>query len=248
MTFSRLTLGEPRLKSKLRGGSVDLAEPCDEDLVYGTNVLTDPGFENHLSSYEEGPDGEHFPGEWDRVGTAFWADGTEITSNSVYNGTGWAVFSNNGASPTNRWLISTSNPRSGTYHARFSHDISFGFGEDASYIAPMEVTLCDVDGAAGARIAAGDFAEISYYMMVSNITNVPVTEVEFEFRDSDRTFISSVGQATSALNTAYAQYSHSAVAPSGAYYVQIYIYAYTDNSMTTDVTFDIDDCALEIQP
>lgn len=247
MTFSRLTLGDPRLKSKLRGGSVDLAEPCNEDLVHGTNVLTDPGFENHLNNYEEGPDGEHFPGEWS-IGTADWADGTEITDNAVYNGTGWAVMSNNGPAPTNRWLISTSNPRSGTHHARFNHDISLGFGEDATAIIPMDVTLCDVDGAAGARIAAGDFVEISYYMMSSNITNTPVTEVEFEFRDSDRTLISGVGQATSNLNTAYAQYSHSAVAPSGAYYVQAFIHAYTDSSMTTDVIFDIDDCALEIQP
>lgn len=130
--------GSPDLSEDPRSSLVApyVVDPCVNLPVYGANILRDPGFERHLSNVT--PPAGHglvFPsgysastqlpgqrlawhdyaGENEYVGAPPTFDqlvGEEGLS------TGWSTY-NPDANGYGRWYVSTANPHSGTYHARF---------------------------------------------------------------------------------------------------------------------------------
>ncbi len=116
MTFSRLTLGEPRLKSKLRGGEVANEPPCAPPVSTGPSLLGDPGLENYFSltgrtEFSYRGSGSDFPNR-------LWPSDDTLAEEFDPGQTLTIPWISMGSTAFHPWVLSTSNPRSGTYHAR----------------------------------------------------------------------------------------------------------------------------------
>lgn len=102
--------------------------PCVEPIVYGSNILLDPDFEQFVALVGDdiGPDGETFPGEHSFETTQpkglYWA---QQFGQEFYGDTPWAVFSNFGSVADNDILqenrahLSTADPHQGLIHVRY---------------------------------------------------------------------------------------------------------------------------------
>lgn len=109
MTFSRLTLGDPRLKSKLRGGSVESTDPCKEPLQVG-EVLRDPGFEDLFALQEDRLQLGRFDDRFGEEGGAGWIWSEETPEGFIPRDEllpWWAT--------SNSWFLNTTEQRSGSY-------------------------------------------------------------------------------------------------------------------------------------
>lgn len=251
MTFTRLTLGEPRLRGKASGGTAE--EACTEDITYGTNILKDPGFEQHLGNTAASSWSDSIP--TDATSTAqtpesglLWVDEGEFDDSlwtPVTNtASGWFhPFFSNEAEADYFWIVSTANPRSGTHHARFTKHASTASSPD---FAPYVQGRCSTPfNPYSTRIAPGDFIELTFWSTISTTTNSPTAHAFFAFFDSSFAGAGTDIGTDSALSTSYTSFSHSSIAPAGAYYA----YAMLQISfMGAGAIVDIDDVTLELQP
>jgi hypothetical protein len=245
MTFTRLSLGEPRLRGKVKGPVV--AEPCTEDLVYDANILTDPGFETAPSN-PNGEPGEDFP---IAAGSAYWDDGSFASQvgDTVHWGTNNGNFPDIGGQTGIEQLphLDTSDPHSGSDHV-------IAIGENGNLqpngLVPV-FQLCSLtDGSgnpriASARIGPGDFIEASAWMFVAAGGESVFWDIFIEFFNASWTGVGNAN-ASGTLTNAYVQYSADAIAPANAHYALV-TYGWTLDTFGSNTTsVYIDDCALEI--
>lgn len=233
------------------------AEPCVEPLLYGTNVLLDPGFEQYPGVFglNTGPDGETFPGEYGGVSSSgasqlFWADGSSVYLGPVPF---WTVFSNDGVgnNPENRWDISNVNPRTGTFHARFATDDDFagGFTTQNAALFPLSFYLCARSGKrpVTAIVKQGDLIVMTAHAMVNVVTDNPTIELAYDVSTQDGTVIfPGFSFPVTPLTTSYAEYKFGAFMPTGAYYMDVGFYAEASSGPTVKTIFDLDDTSLAI--
>lgn len=232
---SRLVIGTPRIPTK-----PPRRTPCTEPLLFDSNILRDPGFENHISATGGGPSGVEIPGGtvsgFTCPNMVLWSD-----SSCAPASTGWQS-NDSGAASAGKWFISTANPRTGTYHAR--HNLNGSSGDLLrAYGFPDCRKLAD-RGTAG-RVEAGTLVDFSFWAMVSASGGSPTVELRIWFFDfdsySDLDFPEESGPQS--LTTSYAEYSFSAVAPSWAYYMWAEIEPVAGGSTAF---LDVDDATLEV--
>lgn len=256
MTHTMLKLGVPKFKQRFKEKRVPFfASPCaDIPRLTGANILRDPGFEAHLSLTPTGPDGEHFAGEHALGnGPPFnnlqWAAGTsQLVDPAVATVTPWGVFTNNGVGfGTSRWHISTANPRSGTYHARYEYDFE---GPDST-LEPSELTPIggrNCDGAAySTQVTPGDVVSFSAYVYISDNTDNWFGEVYFTVWDAngDEVVEGTFGD-TALSGGSYVQCSHNIVVPAGGLWVHAFLLPFVGGLTNVNALIDVDDCSLAV--
>lgn len=245
MTRSLLRVGTPRLPADPPHGN----PPCLEPMVYGANILNDPGVELHLANTGGGPNGDEIPAyEWRAFGTTpfaelqwsdGWANGTKSTGSLADIKTCfWAGSSNDLVTPK-RCLVSTANPHSGTYHGR-------AVGNQGT------VFMLQQKGCAGpnlgdeyghiytGRCETGNFLEMEIWAMVASGT--PGITLYFDlFQESgnkDRT-INSFGLT---LSTSYQKFTFSTFVPAANFPSEGPVHHFTAYFFSnTSANFDFDD-------
>lgn len=255
MTFTRLTLGEPRLRGVPRGGPVE--EACVEPLTYGANILPDPGFETSPSDVGGyGPDFPIFgPGA---IESAYWYTGSAYGewASEIPDSVHWvSIRSHDNLNPIayDMFVLSTADPRSGSSHVRQTSDSNGFINND--YLTPVLFYICEGEDSNGnpglvtARIEPGDYLEASYYIK-STAAAGEEAEIYFYFLDASYTFVGDGGTYTRTaptLTTSYQQVTDSAVAPSGTRWVVVQ-YGWQQGAAGSTYSVDMDDMSLEIQP
>lgn len=247
MTFTRLRVGTKPFKSKPpRKGP-----PCTEPYIQGSNILRDPGFELHDANVPNGPNGWDFPGDGfgpggANPGSLYWHT-TYISDLLYYDLNGWAVWSNNNGGD-GLPVLSTVNPRNGTYHFR----TSFPPNTFAStYPIPIGGRYCNpVSGLIqpySARIEPGDFVRFGAWIMANTTIGTPIVTISMAFYDASAAKVgATIVGPSPALTTAYAFYEADAFAPATAYTVIIEPDLGISGTQTAAIDFDVDDLELEI--
>lgn len=248
MTYTYLRVGTKPFRSKPpRKGA-----PCSEPIVYGTNILKDPGFELHDANVPNGPAGYDFPGDGfgpgsTPIGSLYW-DATNITDTLYYDTNGWAVFSNNSGGD-GLPVLSTANPRSGTYHWRVSYPPATISGAE-TYPIPVGGKYCTkISGrwqAYSARVEPGDFVRFGVYAMANTTTGTPTIQMSIGFYDSAAASITTVTGTATSLTTGYVWYESTAVAPASSYAIAVEANLWANTSQSATLTFDVDDAVLEV--
>lgn len=226
---------------------------CVEPLIYGANILDDPGIEQ-MASVGPGPDGEDFPGE---IGSGTppwaleWAGGTAFTGETT-----WAVNTNFGLVSANpggiapcRFELSTVNPRSGTYHARYTFDPDLNGGAGAELI-PVGFEMCDGSGGVWtARVEPGDSVSFSIYAAASDVTTNPnIFMYPLIWNAGLDTEVLDGGSASffSTLTTSYVEYTLNFVVPADGYYMLLAADVDPNGDLSV-FHIDLDDATLSIQ-
>ena len=228
---SRLVIGTPRIPAK-----PPRRMPCTEARLVGSNILRDPGFENHISATGGGPNGDEIP--YDGVALpgevrSRWSDDSAAPSSS-----GWMADTDELAG--SRWYIETANPRTGTYHVRYGPDMVAG-----TALWPVAVDVCawpDGDfGRATSKVVEGDLVDLSFYWMGSSVSGSPTIMWGIQWLDFEGTYMSQ-SDDTSSVSTSYVQYDISAVAPASAVFVLPFISRLSDSNAAA--VHDVDDCVV----
>ena len=246
--------------------------PCLEPIVYGSNILLDPSFEQFAGRFglNTGPDEETFPGEYGPSSggpsVLTWAGFPPLL---LYDGPlpHWAVFSNDepGTDPENRAVISTADPNTGTYHVRFvTDDLALHPAFDNS-MSPLGFYACDritTHNSADlwktnngrtpwtAIVAPGDLLVMSIRAKASVLTDDPI--IELGVTTAAQAFDPITNQWPSfafpeiALTTSYVTYSFSAFMPANAYYLNALYSVSIDSGPTVRTVFDTDDATLSL--
>lgn len=238
MTQSRLTIGTPKIPAKPPRGK----PPCREPIVYGANILKDPGVELQLANFGGGPLGNEIP---QFVGVPVtglrWSDHTAGPSKSYFIQDQLAI------NETVRWHVSTANPRSGTYHLRLS---------DTTNDAHPWVQLGQANGCpAGlpfytAVVQPGDFVKWSMWAMASSTAILPIFSFYVLFMDAAYSYIGPFFQGAddTPLPSSYTQFSVEGFVPATAAYAELWIYGVgQDDNTATATHYDFDDFVLEVQ-
>ena len=232
------------------------SEACTEPLILGDNILRDPGFEFHNANVPIGPVPMTIPGDGfsagGNPGSLRWNTDL-VEGNLYYDLNGWAVWSNNfGVLPgSGEPVISTANPRSGTYHWRVTYLTGASFGSE-TYPIPIGGRYCELRTGLiqgySARVEPGLTVRYSQYMMVSNTTDGPFNvNREIAFYDADFVQISSVVPSPIALTTSYVKHEVSTTAPANAFVCVAEFDIENSYELTLSPThFDVDDCVLEV--
>lgn len=214
MTFSRLTLGEPRLRGKVRGGSVD--PPCVEERRTG-QLLSDPSAESQTTG---GLSGNELPSI-----DPGWA--TSLTYNDQSAGTDTEIKHLEAVGGGDFPEISTTNPRTGTSHVLLP-------GGFASWLLPGIMEACD-PGVTDLNtiwsnfytnvVTPGDVVDASGYAAEEFSFGTTVT-VGTDFFTEAKVRISLPTETSYTITgTGYTQVSHSATAPANAHYLVVYFEA-----------------------
>lgn len=254
MTFSRLTLGDPRLKSKLRGGEVSNEPPCSDKVVTGGQVLGDPGFENTLSNTGRLELPEPLGNPPDLV---YPSDGTVAVtwepggSTSPYHWFAQQQLGRDSAGNDAYWVISDADPDTGTYHARVTLE------EQGTSIVSAPHMHCNEDPASGIfelawPVTPGLILTLSARMKATWTDNDPIFRVLMPGFDSELEFVEYVGGfGDETPSSSYTTYTRSAVVPSGIAFVQAFIQgsriAFPDTSGMGDLTIDLDNVSFGIE-
>lgn len=248
MTYTHLRVGTKPFRSKPpRKGP-----PCSEPYITATNILRDPGFELHDANVPNGPSGYDFPGDGmgtgsNPSGSLYW-DATNITDTLYYDVNGWAVFSNNSGG-AGLPVLSTANPRSGTYHWRVSYAPSTISGAETHPVVVGGRFCVPVSGLIrgySSRVEPGDFVRFGVYAMANTTTGTPTIQPAIDFYDSGANNITTINGTSSALTTSYVYYEVTAIAPASSYACVVDATLWAATSQSATLTFDIDDCVLEV--
>lgn len=158
MTFSRLTLGEPRLRGKVRGGPVGevTCESQFASMANWSNTLG--GFEEVISATGGGPNGDEIPFALAADDSGINIEAFRFQEGVVINNDwaeapwgGWCVRSgfstrtlyDSQYAVGNVWVASTASPATGTYHARHLlgwNGTTWGLGTPA--LTPIAGAFC----------------------------------------------------------------------------------------------------------
>lgn len=192
----------------------------------GANILTDPGFEGFVDN----SGGWHWPSRAQSLETYVipkfditcpsymtWPDGTCVAANNTlvswFQGAG--SFTSDGDRDDQAWKVSVHDPQAGDYHAIY-------WWWDASGFPPPE--LCAFSPFIGApfscRVNPGDDITWSAYSKVFATTGTPQVSMVLRFYNQSFGLIAASQSSFANLTTSYAQYSHTATAPSGSYYLR----------------------------
>lgn len=247
MTFSRLALGEPRLRGNPNGGVVP-AGGCTEPLVYGSNVLADPSCENLVTG---GPGGNEIPVyDWGTDRGLFYSGNDQPAPFTPY----MHSWYDEGADPNFLIIQSDAHPRSGTYHLRGGPFLG-------GYLTPIAQKLCAPDpdppgfqdlydsfeSYYSARVEPGNLVRSGVWIATPGGSAVGVL-IEHWYFDSAQSYIDlhSEGVIGPATGDTYNFYEFSDIAPAGTAYLVIRLWP--ENLVTSDPDFyDFDDFELEVQ-
>ena len=191
----------------------------------GTNILTDPGFENFV---------DNSGGWWwpDREGGAstyalpkltvlcethlFLPDGTCTPASFI----AWAQLAGlyvvDDLREDYAWKVSVDDPQAGDYHAAWWRwDIG-------AAIPPGDICAFSpfIDAPHSARVNAGDTVDWSAYLKVTSTTGTPQTFPYVQFYTSGGSSVRLDKGTTSNLTGTYTQYSMNVVAPASAHYMR----------------------------
>lgn len=251
MTFSRLTLGEPRLKSKLRGGSVSNEPPCQQDVVTGADLLNGRGdMETYVST--TGKTEIAVTINTAARGELTWEDGSVAEAFESGERKALPVYMTGGTTQPEigDWHISTVNPDTGTYHLRITghNPTSFGSGNTQRLLFAAGMVCPD--------IYSFDDWHVDRYPAGAIVT--------FQFRA--RTSIPSTAKLNWAINTvpngvvlgetsfqtittSYTTYSVSGIVDPALEPQHVYprIIADFENNTSTDAHIDIDNVIYGIE-
>lgn len=238
------------------------AVPCTEPVIYGQNILRDPGFD--LTPAEiglnPGPFGEQFPGDNGMASNGAsqlrWADNSFYAGDLPY----WAVESNDGinAALDNRWHISTDDPHLGVYHGRIVFDDDFGAGyvTDNAALYPCGFFLCAPPSKrpVTAIVAPGDLVTQGVFAKADNIIDDP--QIQLAFQTASANFDTSNQWPSFAwpiddhsIGTTYQAYSWSAFMPADAHYLQAEYWAWLGApGPTVRTIIDFDNMLLGVLP
>lgn len=229
----RASLFEDTRESALTGGSLSSgcdcsrigAAPltCTEPLIYGSNILLDPSFEQHIAVTGGGPNGDEVPYTLSGGGLYWPSSNNKVSKlfSSGWNGTGWCHIPG-AAGGTPFWYIDVDNPHSGIFHLKATTPASAGGAlRGFRTVGFVECRKLSTDNVPlSARINPGDLAVWSFYAMDDNASG--------GFFDSRLRFLLGVPGLTevftatlvvSDIAATYTQYTISAFAPEGSYYL-----------------------------
>lgn len=247
MTFSRLTLGDPRLKSKLRGGSVSSEPPCEEPLTTGANIFPYDDFEDVLSQQGGGPNGNEIP--YRDVRDLYWpsefdsdtsTDGTLITTLEGGPTDPYHLVQNSPGGDAGVWVMSTTNPDAGTYHARVERLETSGSVPSLIFfrLAPCPESGGPVQNFRG---SGGLIVTINYRAAAN--AGSPSGGIGLAFYDQGQNFITSTGTDTKTFTTSYSNYQTSHTLPSSTWY-----WTCTFTVANSDLgTFDLDNITVGLE-
>ena len=264
MTYTHLTIGTSKIPAKPPRSN----PPCTEPIVYGANILRDPGFELHLANTGGGPQGDELPSWYysddgttplkGNDGVLHWSNGA-VADSSL---SGWfqslstAGFAGQTYEYKAHWFVSDADPHSGTYHLKSGPGI-LGMSPDLRIKSVLMLGVRACYGTGGdnygrfysARVEPGDYVGISTWAKQTEIDGgTPLIDLTFYWHDSAGTQIGSSFLGNTTLTTSYAQYAHSAFAPPSTSFVLAEIYIAMDTTTPAKEYFvHIDDCVLEVQ-
>lgn len=258
MTTTYLRVGRGRWPSKPPKGN---PSPCVDEAVYGANILRDPGFELHAGNGFDnyGVDGEDFAAglrtDTSPLGQLYWDAERPTTPlaviDSYYDDAGWSIWETYDPATYPLFaaqtpVLSTANPRSGTYHIRWSVPDEF---DNEIEIEPLGGQTCENDRAYSAVVAAGDTITWSGYVNVAVSAGVAWTGyVAVGYFASDQTHLAPATSEYSETGVTLGSYtliSVSATVPADAKYAVCGFGAYT-SGITGATTVDFDDCTLAL--
>ena len=186
MTYTHLTVGTSRIPSKPPRSQ----PPCVEPYITGANILKDPGFELQLSNFGGGEGSEipQFASFSSYTLPYEWEDGSSAGLSTFWSqrktGAGFAG--------TDRyWQASTTNPRTGTYHARLAMGTGTPINQGQTLVC-SQIMHCawqtDAIDLASAIVVPGDFIRFGAWISVNDITDAPRMLLEVDCTDDTWTF------------------------------------------------------------
>lgn len=237
--------------------------PCEEPVVYGTNILADPSFENHLAETGGGPLANEIPGVYICSG----GSGAEVlvpawTDATPYSGSKWVGERNIPSGSCQglnaaKWFISTASPRTGTYHARFTKTTNSSL-QEPGWLIPTFGATCETTiqlpentrnfKTASAVLNPGDFIRFKYYgkVSVAAINGWPQATATISFFNASGVHLQQIGVASTTVGTSYESREISGIAPASTRYAVTRVDIFDLNTHASGYTADVDDCELEL--
>lgn len=252
MTYTTLKLGTPKFKRRFRKQTVPMAvSPCIEPgIITGSNILVDPGFENHLAETGGGPLGDSIPYDWSTVAGSqtepdsglLWPTASDPASSTwpaAPSTSGWFAYYE---TLSQNWEVVNTNPRSGTYHARWTKpsDTNNGLG-----LQPYAFSTCDGGFVVSGRVTAGDYVRWLIWSMSSSASNASL-QLHINYFNASLGSVGSNSSASTALGTSYASIQIDGIAPANSYYLLVEITNTSAGALGAGATIDVDDCELEV--
>lgn len=211
---------------------------CSEAHVCTTgNLLSDPGFENHLANTEAENWGNAIPWDNNRIGghesarLLVWPDPDNPIDEfewpfvSESDQSGWCVpFSGSQEAFQNKWVVSNASPRTGQYHARYSPPEP-GWG--MPHIAPFLQYTCNPMIEFGGQnryqaysliVKPGDEVTYSVWAKATDVSLNPELAMQWWFQNEYYRGAGLFSDDDVLLTTDYQQISFTATAPQGAKY------------------------------
>lgn len=235
---------------------------CVEPVVYGSNVLHDPGFENTITATGGGPSGNEIGGvETFTSNTVVWpSDGSLAGTLGGGLVDPWNWLQKPGSRPqfgagTPAWYIDTANPDSGAYHARISFDSNSSSSRPSQLLAGnFKGCVQPVDpfdsgfGVPAWRVDQGATIRSSVRIMASTTGNGEQFLIHHSFYDANWEFIANDAgpKDNTFVSTSYETKMFESIAPPGTHYFILQIEAVRHtNTGGPLVTFDLDSMVLE---
>jgi hypothetical protein len=142
-------------------------------------------------------------------------------------------------------VVSTADPRSGTYHGRT--DLS---GDFDILLRVYGFPDCDflADRGTAARVEPGDFVRFGAWLKVTDTVNDPDAWLRLWFFDETYLIDTFVQVELPPLTTSYAYHEIDTITPSGYHYLWAEIEPNAHLTGGSGRFMDVDDCELEVQP
>lgn len=224
---------------------------CQEPIIYGTNILPDPGFETLLALTGGGPNGDEIAYRDGQVrGPFFWPsdDSSAYTARGSLADHPWVQRAS--LNTQAQWKISSANPNTGAFHARaeFDNQTNDTKGQD-DLIGATFISCSTTVPQPFFRVNEGDLVSSQVSAMVQSVSaNTEQLLTFLQFLDVEGNFLDFYQQAAF-LTTSYVDYAQSAFAPPGTYYAYTLYRPTRANPGTAVVsTYDYDDIIVGVQP
>ncbi len=219
--------------------------PCEDPLILGFNLLTDPGGEFQIANHTGGPNGDEIP-SYTSVGPVWASDGSDAGDGvQTWFQSAFPILESEVA-------IVTASPRSGTYHFRFQKFDGSKATVDEGQLNWSARQMCAasafgswVFNTYSARCDPGNTVTWAGYYKASDIgaPDAPETSLSITFFKQDGSFNGQEVEVTD-LTTSYALHSLAAVAPASTYICRVSM-LYFKNSIS-ELYVDVDSLRLGV--